>query len=139
MTDESELAMAERIARLAHSDRTRKLHHVERVVALVEAAHDEQVMAVAWLHDVIEDSEFTADDLLERGISAPVVEAVLVLTRDERDDYTTYVERVRASGNTLAITVKIADLRDHLRPSCPLEKRPRYERALARLDDVHDL
>ena len=138
MTDESEVAIAERIARLAHIDRTRKLHHVERVVALVEAAHHEQVTAVAWLHDVIEDSELTADDLLERGISAPVVEAVRVLTRDERDDYTTYVERVRASRNALAITVKIADLRDHLRPSCPPEKRPRYERALARLDDVHD-
>jgi (p)ppGpp synthase/HD superfamily hydrolase len=138
MTDESEVAIAERIARLAHVSRSKKLHHVERVVALVEAAHHEQVTAVAWLHDVIEDSELTTDDLLERGISASVVEAVRLLTRDERDDYTTYVERVSGSRNALAITVKIADLRDHLRPGCPPEKRPRYERALARLDDVRD-
>jgi (p)ppGpp synthase/HD superfamily hydrolase len=135
---ESEAAIAERIARQAHVADTKKLRHVERVVALVAAARHEPVTAVAWLHDVIEDSDLTAEDLLERGVSAAVVDAVCVLTRDDREAYTDYVERVRGSRNALAIAVKVADLRDHLRPSSPPEKRGRYERALARLGEVPD-
>ena len=44
--------------------------------------------------------------------------------------YEAYIA-VLASGNLLAIAVKLADLRDHLDPNCPAELRPRYERAIA--------
>ena len=140
MTAHAEVAIAEQIARRVHAHQTKKLtgepviQHVARVVALVEAAHHEQVTAVAWLHDVIERSDLTTEALLEQGISPEVVEAVGLLTRAEHESYAMYITRVRASSNALAITVKVADLQDHLRPNCPPERRPRYERALTELN-----
>jgi (p)ppGpp synthase/HD superfamily hydrolase len=134
MTQVREVVLAERIARAAHGGHVKRrtgelvIHHVERVVGMVDG---DRARAVAWLHDVIEDTNLTADDLLRRGVSAAAVDAVLLLTREADVDYAKYIERIRASGNELARTVKIADLRDHLRPNCPPAKRPRYEQALA--------
>jgi hypothetical protein len=142
MSPEREVLFAERIARRVHAGQTKRtgdpvIRHVERVVALVDAACHAQVTAVAWLHDVLERSDLTADALLAEGISPEVAEAVRLLTRADEDDYETYIERVRTSGNALAITVKFADLRDHIGPDCAPARRPRYERALDALDPLH--
>src|SRR6187402_2103897 len=75
---------AERQARQAHAGQVEALtgddyiHHVERVVALVG---DDEAKAVAWLHDVLEDTKVSADDLLAAGVSETVVEAVRALTK----------------------------------------------------------
>ena len=78
------LQTVERQARQAHAAQLEELtgddyiHHIERVVALVEG---EEAKAVAWLHDVLEDTKVSADDLLAAGVSETVVEAVRVLTK----------------------------------------------------------
>ena len=132
MADESEIVIAERIARAAHAGQTEQstgddyIHHIERVVAMVDG---DPAQAVAWLHDVLEDTAMTAADLRRAGISSRVVAAVWWLTRRECDSYPAYIERLKASGDPLALVVKIADLRDHLRPNCPPSLRPRYEAA----------
>lgn len=130
MQDESELA--ERIARQKHAGQTEEstgdeyIRHIERVVALVEG----EAKAAAWLHDVIEDTDTTAEYLLSAGISDRTVRAVLLLTRiKETETYAAYIERLNDSGDAVAIRVKIADLKDHLRPNCPPRLRPRYENA----------
>ena len=91
---------------------------------------------VAWLHDVIEDSAVTAADLRASGIPAHIVDAVVLLTRGP-ETYATYIDTLRAAQNPLALAVKRADLRDHLRPETahllPRSARRRYERALVRL------
>lgn len=133
----TELEKAERIARHAHAQQLDPsgdpyIEHVERVVALVAAAGEsDAVKAVAWLHDVIEDTAWTRTQLVDRGgISEPVAEAVEVLSRREGESYEDYIRRVVQSRNPLARPVKLADLRDHLRPNCPVRLRPRYELAL---------
>ena len=134
----TELEKAERIARYAHEHQIEEatgdpyILHVERVVRLVTAAGaSHAVKAVAWLHDVIEDSTWTRHQLIERaGISEPVAEAVEVLSQREGESYEDYIRRVVLSRNPLALPVKLADLQDHLRPNCPVRLRPRYERAL---------
>jgi len=125
--------MAEEIARRAHLGQTEEstgddyIRHIERVVDLV-TGDDEK--AVAWLHDVIEDSPITGADLLAAGISARIVFAVVRLTRDEATtSYFEYIRQIKDSGDHLAIAVKTADLIDHLRPNCPERLRPRYEMA----------
>lgn len=130
--------LAERIAREAHAGQREEstgddyIHHIERVVALVEG---DQAKAVAWLHDVLEDTPLTVADLRCAGISAPVVIAVELLTRTPPyDNYAQYIDNIRDAGNPLALEVKLADLRDHLRPNCPARLRSRYERALVVLD-----
>jgi (p)ppGpp synthase/HD superfamily hydrolase len=66
----------------------------------------------ALLHDVIEDSEISAEQLLAEGIPAEVVEAVRCLTRKEGEDYMEFV--ARAKRNTIAAKVKIADIEDNI-------------------------
>lgn len=133
----TELQIAERIARQAHEGQQDTvtgapyITHVERVVSIVAGGEHEQ--AAAWLHDVLEDSDFTESELRRAGISWPVREAVVLLSRGlfEADtrDYSEYINNIRTSKNRIALAVKLADLSDHLHANCPERLRPRYEAA----------
>ena len=68
--------------------------------------------SAALLHDVLEDSDITAEELLAEGIPAEVVEAVQCLTKREGEDYLEFVARTRM--NSLARRVKIADIEDNI-------------------------
>jgi (p)ppGpp synthase/HD superfamily hydrolase len=83
--------------------------HPLRVMAKMET---EMEMSAALLHDVIEDSEITAQDLLDEGIPAEVVEAVRCLTKNEGEEYMAFV--ARAKRNKLAAKVKKADIEDNI-------------------------
>ena len=66
--------------------------------------------ATALLHDVIEDTEETAQSLIRQGIPEGIVNNVLLLTRNINEDYASYIERIAVSGNMDVILVKFADL-----------------------------
>ncbi|MGO7984334.1 hypothetical protein ACC691_41630, partial [Rhizobium johnstonii] len=67
--------------------------------------HDEPVAAAAaWLHNVLEDSDVTPNDLLDAGISPEVVEIVQLLTRNLETTDETYFGGIR--GNAIALKVK---------------------------------
>ena len=65
-----------------------------------------------FLHDVVEDSDLTMDELRGRGVDEDVLAALRLLThaKTEDEDYFDYVRRIAASGNTTAIRVKMNDL-----------------------------
>lgn len=65
--------------------------------------------AVAYLHDIIEDTELTLEDLGEYGFSKEVIEAVDIITKKRGEDYQSYLNSVKK--NKLARAVKLADLR----------------------------
>lgn len=69
---------------------------------------------VAVLHDVVEDTDMTFDDLREAGFSSMVVEALQLLTRNRMEDYAIYIDKIVLSENPVAITVKLCDLRDNM-------------------------
>ncbi len=98
------------IAKRAHHGQYDKGGHLYIRHPLQVALHvkGRDCRAVALLHDVLEDSVWTADDLLARGISPCVVEAVEVLTKREGEAYSDYLARVKR--NPIARTVKLADL-----------------------------
>lgn len=83
-------------------------------LAVAEKLSTSELRAIALLHDVVEDTPLTFDDLLERGMPAVVVNAVRVLTRP-KDDKRTYLEYVAdVKYDDLAVQVKRADLRHNM-------------------------
>jgi len=72
----------------------------------------EEEISVALLHDVIEDSNYTAEDLLNNNIPSDVVDAVQSLTKVKGESYEEFIERVLK--NKLATKVKIADIEDNI-------------------------
>jgi (p)ppGpp synthase/HD superfamily hydrolase len=86
------------------------LGHVSRVM---NAGETDQEKIVGALHDVVEDTPWTFDDLRREGFSAAIIEAVRCLTKKSEDeDYDEFTERVRK--NPLAVRVKLNDLRDNM-------------------------
>ena len=90
------------------------INHVARVAACFDEDTWEHV--VGWLHDVVEDSDVTLDELRDMRFPEHVVEAVDALTRrDNGESYAEYVKRVCAAG-ALAVDVKLVDVYDNLNP-----------------------
>ena len=87
--------------------------HVSTVAHKVsEATHaDAYSVATAYVHDVLEDSEITEEELL-KVLPLEVVDAVAALTHSrESGSYYEYLERV--AQNPLALTVKQAEVEDN--------------------------
>jgi (p)ppGpp synthase/HD superfamily hydrolase len=109
--------------------------HPLRVMLQLES---EESRIAAVLHDVVEDSPITLDQLREQGFSATVVAAVDAVTRREREPYEESV--ARAGADPLGRQIKLADLRDNLNlcrilePTVPDRERvERYRRAWRQL------
>lgn len=103
------------------------------------AQTDPEARLVAVLHDVVEDSEWTADALRAEGFSDAVLRGIDAVTRREGETYEAFVERARL--DPLGRPVKRADLIDNSdlsRIADPTEKDrdrvEKYRRALAILD-----
>lgn len=88
----------------------------------------------AWLHDVLEDTNWTGDDLREAGVSDEVVEIVKLLTRESYESYQDYIERIAA--DPVARQVKRADLISNLADDPNRKQLIRYADALKRLIEI---
>ncbi len=86
--------------------------YILHVLGVAERCRTTEEKIVAYLHDVVEDSETTLDDLLRHGFSERIVQAVDCLTRREEETYDEFVERILP--NPLARAVKLADLEDNM-------------------------
>ena len=75
---------------------------------VAESMQDEMRCTVALLHDIVEDTPITLDDLRQEGFPNEVIEALDVLTHKEDKDYAEYIRGI--AENEIAIDVKIADL-----------------------------
>ena len=102
-----------RIAYDAHKDQVDKtgLPYIFHPFHLAEQMETEDEVILALLHDVVEDSEMTLDDLRKDGFPGHVIEALSLLTKDDgaKRDYADYIGLI--ASNPLAAKVKLADLR----------------------------
>jgi len=71
---------------------------------------------VAVLHDVLEDTPLTAEDLLALGYHRDIVADIVTLTIREGESYTTYLDRLIATGSIRVLRTKLADNADN---TCP--------------------
>jgi (p)ppGpp synthase/HD superfamily hydrolase len=138
------LADAVHVARRAHEGQVDKcgrpyIEHPLRVMARVEGEGLAEQMA-AVLHDVVEDTAVTVDELASLGCPPIVVRAVTALTHLPDEPQSSYLSRVAA--DPIALTVKRADIADNLSPDRSSELEPatrerlrtKYETALRLLD-----
>ncbi len=102
--------LAAETAYRAHKDQTDKagFPYILHPVHVAEQMKTEETTIVALLHDVIEDSSFTAEDISAMGFSDDIIEALKLLTHDKNTDYFEYVLKIK--DNPIARAVKIADL-----------------------------
>ena len=94
----------------AHKDQVDKtgLPYVFHPFHLAEQMKDEYSTVSALLHDVVEDTEYTFEDLQAMNFPNEVIEALKLLTHKEGVPYMDYVKAL--SINPIAKAVKIADL-----------------------------
>lgn len=76
---------------------------------VAESMKDEKSTIVAILHDVIEDTDLTLEDLKKEGFSDDILMALALLTHDKSEDYFEYIKRI--STNPIAKDVKKSDLK----------------------------
>jgi (p)ppGpp synthase/HD superfamily hydrolase len=113
MTTQTDLAT--RIATEAHKGQTRwdktipYITHPAAVArALIQDGYDEDYVATAWLHDVLEDTDVTERDLMTQGVDPFIIDAVVLLTHTEGLSYLDYI--LTLSTHSVARVVKMADL-----------------------------
>ncbi len=111
----SSLDRAIRIAVKAHKDQTDKygnpyILHPLRVMSMGRT-DEERIVGV--LHDVVEDTDWTFDQLRKEGFSERIIMALDCVTKkSENEDYNEFVARTRK--NPLAVRVKLNDLTDNM-------------------------
>lgn len=83
--------------------------YVFHPIHLAEQMPDEITTIVALLHDVVEDTSYTIDDLTSMGFPEDAIRAIALMTHSRGVDYMEYVKRIRT--DPVARIVKLADLR----------------------------
>lgn len=84
-------------------------------IAVGLAGNNREEIIGGFLHDVVEDTEFTFNDLLARGVDKTIVETLQLLTHTKDISYDEYVQRIATSGNSIAIHIKYNDLKHNLK------------------------
>lgn len=134
MTNTPDLvATARRLAEAHHDGQVDKagqpyLGHILRVAERVSHLDDE-VIGAALLHDILEDTAATEDDLVAAGIPATVIEAVVLLTKTG-GPLDAYYARIRE--HPVALAVKLADIADNADPARQAQLAPEVRERLTR-------
>jgi (p)ppGpp synthase/HD superfamily hydrolase len=131
------------IATKAHADQIDRsgepyIMHPIRVMTHC-ATTFEKICAV--LHDVVEDTSITLQDLRDAGFSEDIVHVIDLLSRRDDESYEAFIERI--CTDIRACRVKRADLRDNMDMSRiknptpeDFQRMEKYEAALKRIHDV---
>ena len=138
-TDKTKNAM--KLCFKAHKDQVDKsgMPYVFHPFHVAEQMTDETTTIVALLHDVVEDTDFTLEDIAAMGFGQDVVAALSLMTHDKSVPYLDYVAKIR--DNPVAWKVKLADLAHNSDQSRldvidekVKERLEKYRRAIAILD-----
>jgi len=105
--------------------------HPMRVASRFLADSDQSV--VAWLHDVLEDTDWTLEELQAEGLTQRQADALVAITKINHEPNVDYIARVKA--NDIATMVKLSDLADN---SSPKRMANLDEATVARLQTKYD-
>ena len=126
----------------AHKEQVDKsgMPYVFHPFHLAEQMTDEATTIVALLHDVVEDTELTFDDLEKQGFGEEIISALKLLTHNDDTPYMDYVAKIK--NNKIATAVKLADLRHNsdltrldVVDEKALKRKEKYEKAIKLLEE----
>ena len=107
---------------------------------LAEQMNSEESVVVALLHDVVEDTDLTIEDLKVMGFSESVTDAIALMTHEEGVEYMDYVKNIKS--NEIARKVKLADLKHNsdlsrldIVDEKALKRREKYLKAIELLNN----
>ena len=107
---------------------------------LAEQMKTEETVVVALLHDLVEDTDYTTEDLRKMGFEKKITDAIVLMTHADDVDYMDYVRTIKQ--NPIAKEVKLADLRHNSDLSRldtidekALQRREKYQRAIELLSE----
>ena len=125
-------ADAETFARTVHAEQADKsgepyVEHLQRVAArtmakvaglpgILSAQLVSEILQIAWLHDVIEDTDYGQQDLLREGFSTEVVLGVLALTKRAGARYDEAIRDLCFDAPLAVLLVKLSDNEDNADP-----------------------
>lgn len=114
------------------------LHKIRVMNSMPE--DDFELRQIAVMHDVVEDTDITFEDLIKMGFSARVVDALVLLTHLPQDSYELYIKEIKKNPD--ARQVKKADIEDNSKVSRlkgvrekDIERMVKYNRAYLYLTD----
>ncbi len=134
--------MALKLCFEAHKEQTDKsgIPYVFHPFHLAEQMKTEETTVVALLHDLVEDTEYTIEDLMNMGFDQSITDAIALMTHADDVDYMEYVRKIKE--NPIAKEVKLADLKhnsDLTRLDTvdenALKRREKYLKATALLEE----
>ncbi len=126
----------------AHKEQVDKsgIPYVFHPFHLAEQMETEETTVVALLHDVVEDTGYTLEDISRMGFGKDITDALALLTHADEVPYMDYVAKIKE--NPIAKAVKLADLRHNSDLSRldevtekALERREKYLAARKLLED----
>ena len=102
------------IALQAHAGQVDKANqpYILHLIRVMTRMSNEVEMSAALLHDIVEDTSLTFDQLLEKGIPEEVIEILRHLTKSQTETYDEFIERVMK--NKVAVKIKIEDIKDNM-------------------------
>lgn len=137
----ADLKTAVSMAKKAHQGHMAKEGgpYIKHPLRVMKKVSGDRAKMVAVLHDTVEDTDLTLQDLKDAGFDDDVVDAVDRITKRKGESYTSYISRVK--GNPLSRIVKLADISDNLdRPGIPGEdpekskrREEKYRKAIKKL------
>ena len=134
--------MALKLCFKAHKEQVDKsgMPYVFHPFHLAEQMNTEETTIVALLHDLVEDTDYTIEDLVDMGFDKSITDAIALMTHADNVAYMDYVRAIR--DNPIAKTVKLADLKhnsDLTRLETvdekALSRREKYLKAIAILQE----
>jgi len=88
--------------------------YIVHLTTVYKGVDDYQEKIVALLHDVVEDTDVSFDDLKEFGYSDEIILMLSYLTKQKGEYYPDYIERIISSENIHVLNVKLADLKHNM-------------------------
>jgi (p)ppGpp synthase/HD superfamily hydrolase len=98
-----------------------------------------EAQQAALLHDVVEDTKYTIEDLTSMGYSEPVITAVSLLTKDKTLSYEDNIKKIVNSGSKIAMMVKYCDNYENFhgdKSSWPVDKREKSQAKYAKSMEI---